>query len=125
MITLQFIPNREIANLDQDSKIKKLLNIVKEEKIILLEGRLTAEEESSLIAKTMEQINKRFKGIEIATYHREPKNIQIIEKIRKTLTQILLGYEHGMTIIGPASIVREIKKDPNKIELFMKTKKRR
>jgi len=124
MITLQFIPNREIAHLEQDAKIKKLIGLVKEEKILLVEGKLTSEEESTLIKKTMEQITKRFRGIEIATYYHEPKNIQFIEKLKKTVAQFILGYEHGFTIIGPASLVREIKKDPNKVELFMKTKKR-
>jgi len=31
---------------------------------------------------------------------------------------LLLGDRNGITIIGPASIVKEIKKDPNKIELL-------
>ncbi|MEW6062988.1 MAG: DUF2073 domain-containing protein [Nanoarchaeota archaeon] len=124
MITLQFIPNRELASLSQDTKIKKIISLVKEEKILLVEGKLTSEEESTLIKRTMEQITKRFKGIEIATYYHEPKNIQFIEKFRKTIAQFILGYEHGFTIIGPASLVREIKKDPNKVELFMKSKRR-
>jgi hypothetical protein len=31
-----------------------------------------------------------------------------------------LGERQGLTIIGPASIVKEIKKDPNKIQLLTK-----
>lgn len=125
MLTLQFVPNKDLVDLEQDAKIKKLLNLVKEERILLLEGRLSPEEESNLIKATMEQINKKFKGIEIATIYNEPKDIEFLEKLRNGLAQFLLGYEYGMTIIGPASIVKEIKKDPNKIEVFTKDIKRR
>ncbi len=125
MLTLQFVPNKDLVNLEQDAKIKKLLNLVKEERILLLEGRLSPEEESNLIKATMEQINKKFKGIEIATIYNESKDIEFLEKLRNGLAQFLLGYEYGMTIIGPASIVKEIKKDPNKIEVFTKDIKRR
>ena len=31
----------------------------------------------------------------------------------------MLGNRIGFTIIGPATIVREIKQDPGKIQLFM------
>ena len=33
---------------------------------------------------------------------------------------MLLGDRQGLTVIGPATIVKEIKKDPNKIELLTK-----
>ena len=32
----------------------------------------------------------------------------------------LLGDRKGFTVIGPATIVKQIKKDPDKIELFTK-----
>ena len=32
---------------------------------------------------------------------------------------MLLGDKFGLSIIGPASLVKEIKKDPSKIELMM------
>ena len=37
----------------------------------------------------------------------------------------LLGDRQGLTVIGPATIVKEIKKDPNKIELLTKEAKGR
>ena len=57
MLTLQFIPYAEIENLDSKQRINKLLKIVKEEKIVVLEGKLRSEEEAGLIQKTMEEIN--------------------------------------------------------------------
>jgi hypothetical protein len=34
------------------------------------------------------------------------------------MAKLLLGNREGVTIIGPASIVKEIKRDPNKVELL-------
>jgi len=31
---------------------------------------------------------------------------------------LLLGNRSGLTIIGPANVVKEIKQDPDKIQLF-------
>lgn len=123
MLTLQYIPHFEVGNLDSDTKIKKLLKIVKENKIILLEGRLKVEEEAQLIQKTMEIIDKDFKGIEISTIDPKRNNI-LFDNIKKLLAKFLLGSSGGLTIIGPATIVKEIKKDPNKIELLTNEVKR-
>ena len=38
---------------------------------------------------------------------------------------MLLGNRQGLTIIGPASIVKEIKQDPDKIQLLTKDVRRR
>jgi hypothetical protein len=37
----------------------------------------------------------------------------------------LLGDRSGLTIIGPASVVKAIKKDPNKIELYTSEKRKK
>ena len=116
-LTLQFVPYNEIGKLDSNSKIKKILKVVKDNKIVLLEGKLKSEEEAMLIQRTMEQIDRNFKGIEIATIEGKDEK-DFIAVLKKNLVRALLGDKFGLTIIGPASIVKEIKKDPNKIELF-------
>ena len=101
------------------------INVVKENKIVLLQGRLIPEEESALIAKTMEQINKsNFKGVEICTIYPESDS-NIIDKLKSKLANFLLGNREGLTIIGPATIIKEIKKDPDKIQLFTTDIKKR
>jgi hypothetical protein len=40
------------------------------------------------------------------------------ERMRRGFYSFLLGDRQGMTIIGPATIIKDIKKNPNKIELF-------
>ena len=120
MLTLQFIPYSEIAGLNSQKRIKKLLSVVKEEKIVLLEGRLTKEEEGELIKKTMEEIDQKFKGIELSVVYPDNKNDPVFKKIKMLLVRLLIGDREGFTIIGPATIVKEIKKDPDKIQLLTK-----
>jgi hypothetical protein len=118
MLTLQYIPYHEIENIDSEQRIKKLLRIVKENKIILLEGKLKRNEETELIKKTMEEISDEFKGIELGVIYPSKSNLPFFNKIRRSFVDMLLGDRKGLTIIGPATIVKEIKQDPDKIQLF-------
>jgi hypothetical protein len=120
MLTLQIVPYAQIADLSSVGRIRKLLTIAKQEKIVLLQGRLRKEEEAELIKATMEEINKDFKGIELAVV--EDKKTTGFGSMVSTL---LLGNRSGFTIIGPANIVKSIKKDPTKIELLMNDKKKK
>lgn len=118
MLTLQFVPYGDIESLDSGQRIRKLLDIVKENKVILMQGRLKPEEETGLIQQTMELIREQFKGIEICTIYPEEKKLQFLGKVKKEMIKFLLGNRDGITIIGPANVIKEIKRDPNKIELF-------
>ncbi len=118
MLTLQFVPYSEIESLKTEERIQKLLTIVKNKNIVLMQGRLKPFEETRLIQETMEQIDKDFRGIEICTVYPEDKDMEAVKKLRKEFFRLVLGNRDGMTIIGPASVVKEIKRDPNKIQLF-------
>lgn len=120
MLRLQFIPYSEIANLTSESKVTKVLKIAKNNRIILLEGKLSPAEETLLIERTMSNIDRKFKGIEICSIG-DSENQDFVKKIKRGLAQFLLGVgASGLTIIGPASIIKEIKRDPDKIELLTK-----
>jgi hypothetical protein len=118
MVTLQLVPYTEIEALTSVGRIRKLLNIAKEDKIVLLQGRLKKEEEAELIKATMEEIDAAFKGIELAVINPSGANLSGFQKLRSDVITTLLGDRQGLTVIGPASVVRKIKKDPNKIELL-------
>ena len=125
MLTLQFIPYADIAELSLQQNIKKLLDIVKEEKIIVMEGRLKKSEEAELIKATMERINEKFKGVEISEIHAETKADTFGKMVKQGIAGMLLGDRQGLTVIGPATLVREIKKDPDKIQLLTDEKRQR
>ena len=123
MLTLQFIPYREIQDLSSIGRIRKLLNLAKENKIVLLEGRLNKDEETELIKTTMEEINASFKGIELAVINPSEQEEDVFARIRTGIVGALLGNRQGFTIIGPAKVIKSIKRDPNKLQIFMKDAK--
>ncbi len=129
MLTLQYMPYAEIEQLTSEARVGKILDIVKKNRILLLEGRLKKEEETELIKQTMEAIDDQFKGIEIGTIDPAAKECAaFFAKIKKSVVNILIGNRVGLTIVGPASIVKEIKQDPEKIQVFTdigKEKKRK
>jgi hypothetical protein len=120
MVTIQFIPYSKIAALSSHDRVHKLLRDVRDNKILFLEGRLKPEEEALLIETTMQHIDKKFRGIELAVVNPAFKHEVGFGKVKVALQKALLGDRVGFTVIGPATIIKEIKKDPEKIELLMK-----
>lgn len=121
MVTFKYVPRFEVEGLSSAKKIHKLVNIVKENKVVLLEGQLESEEQTDLIEITMDEIDDEFKGVEVAVVDPEKEKREGLQKIKYDLASSLLGYDQGVTIIGPASKVEEIKNDPEDIELQMKS----
>lgn len=123
-LTLQFIPYSEIERLSTVERIKKLLKVVLQTKIVLLQGKLKAEEETRLIEDTMALVGsiKGFKGIELAVLSPNVEEMPLAARMKRRVARMLIGEQDAVTIIGPASIVREVKKDPSKIQLFLKNR---
>ena len=124
MVTFHFVPYHEIEDLSSAKRVNKLLNIVKQNKIVLLGGRLKKEEEKDLIEITMEEVDEKFKGIELSVVYPSKNRYDGVKKIKHNFYSLLLGDREGFTVIGPASIVKKVKKNPNAIELYTKEKKR-
>ena len=88
---------------------------------MLIQGRLRSEEEARLIGDTMAMIGhvKDFKGIELAVIE-GGGDMSILDRMRSSLIKALSKGDLGaITIIGPATIVKEIKRNPKKIELLL------
>lgn len=119
--SIQFIPYSEIRDMDSDKRIRKILGIVLGNNILILQGKLTNDEETRLIGDTMAMIGhvKNFKGIELAVISGN-NNEGLFGKMKKGIVNVLSGGDLGaVTIIGPATIVKEIKRNPKKIELLL------
>jgi hypothetical protein len=121
-LTIHFMPYSEIAKEDGMSRIKKIMGLVLDNKIIILQGRLKPEEETKFIETTMTLIGnlKGFQGVEISTISGDSENKNLFDKVRHNIARILVGEQDAITLIGPASVVKEIKKDPKKLELMLK-----
>ena len=119
--SIQFLPYSEIKNLNADERIRKVLGIVLGNNILIVQGRSKAEEETRLIGDTMAMIGhvKNFKGIELAVISGNGDG-GFLDNLKQRLVRGLSGGDLGaITIIGPATIVKEIKRNPKKIELML------
>ena len=119
--TIQFLPYSEIRDLDSNERVRKILGIILGNNILFIQGRLKAEEEARLIGDTMAMIDhiKDFKGIELAVIGGNGED-SILDRMRSGIIKVLSKGDLGaITIIGPATIVKEIKRNPKKIELLL------
>lgn len=120
-LKLHVIPFSEVAELSISERVKRILNLVLDNRIVILHGRLRAEEEARLIEDTMALVDhvKSFKGIELAVIEPDIKDKNVFVKMRYGLAKSLVGDNSSITVIGPASVIKEIKKDPKKMELML------
>ncbi len=122
--SIQFLPYSEIRGLDSTKRIKRILNIVLGNNILIIQGKLEPEEETRLIEDTMAMMGhvKNFKGIELAVISGNGgKSGGFFGRFKRNLANSIAGEDMGaVTIIGPATIIKEIKRNPKKIELLLK-----
>ncbi len=122
--SIQFLPYSEIRGLDSTKRIRKILNIVLGNNILIIQGKLESEEETRLIEDTMVMMGhvKNFKGIELAVISGNGnKGGGFFGRFKRNLANTIAGEDMGaVTIVGPATIIKEIKRNPKKIELLLK-----
>ena len=119
--SIQFLPYSEIRELNSDERIKKILGIILNNNILILQGKLASSEEARLIGDTMAMIGhiKNFRGIELAVIAGNNQD-SILGKMTKGIANAIAGGDFSaITIIGPATIVKEMKRNPKKIELLL------
>lgn len=120
-LSLHVIPFSEVHDMKIAERVKKILNLVLGNKIVILHGRLRSEEEARLIEDTMAMVDhiKGFKGIELAVIEPNMKNENLLVQMKHGIAKRLVGDNTALTVIGPASVIKEIKRDPKKIELLL------
>jgi hypothetical protein len=120
-LSIHIMPFSEIKELSIINRVKKILSLVLGNKVVILQGRLRPEEEIRLIEDTMAMVDhiKSFKGIELAVIDPHADNLSIFFKIKRGIAKRLIGDSDSLTVIGPATIVKQIKKDPKKIEVML------
>ncbi len=86
--------------------------------IVLIDAKLTAKEEAQIIAETMRNVSDKFSGIELGSLDVE-KSMNTVSKIKNAFVEKITGKKRGITIIGPANVVRKIKKNPKELLLHI------
>ena len=108
-IAFNLVSKNKLDSLNSDDKLKFIMKEVKKGKILVLEQGLTAIEQASLIEYTMKEIeHDTFIGVEMEGYNAE--NPSFLQK--------LFGFTQRprMTLIGPADLLKMVKKDNDMIQ---------
>jgi len=108
-IAFNLVSRQKLEQLTSDEKLKFILKEVKNGKILVLEQGLTAMEQASLIENTMREIEQdTFIGVEMEGYSEDQSSF--IQKIFGIIKK------PRMTLIGPANLLKTIRKDSNMIQ---------
>ena len=62
---------------------------------------------------------KNFRGIELAVIEPNLRNEGFFVRFKHNLAKKLVGDNSALTVIGPATVVKEIKRDPKKLEVML------
>jgi hypothetical protein len=111
-LQIEFISSGALKPMDNQQRMDYILKSVKDNKIVVLDGMLSPVDEKNLIQETMKSIDGQFPGIEISTLGRSDADL------KSRIIRLLGGTLGGITVIGPSKLVKEIKKDPNRLNLL-------
>ncbi|MBU4535582.1 MAG: DUF2073 domain-containing protein [Euryarchaeota archaeon] len=108
-LKMDFLSSDALESLSSMEKISMIVDRVKEGDLLVIEGGLTPAEEAELIETTMREIDiEQFVGIDIFTLEKDEKSFFGFSKKRKV----------GLTIIGPANVMKAVKKKSNFLSMI-------
>ncbi|MCK5039539.1 MAG: DUF2073 domain-containing protein [Candidatus Aenigmarchaeota archaeon] len=117
-LKIKLLPHKKILELKRGHVDWKIIRDLKNENILIIDEEITPSEQSILINEIMTNISDDFSGIEIACLDIN-KDKTLLKKLQKLLVRIISGKRSGMTIIGPANIVKKIKKNPEYLVVYV------
>lgn len=136
-LKIDFISSSVLNKKNGKSRISYILGVVKDGTILVTDGVMSPDEELDLIRETMRKVDDGFPGIEVCSLKKEPEGYQrFIEQfmeqtygIEKLINKIRgrvppqVNLKHGMTLIGPSKLIKEIKKSPDSFSVFAQLQK--
>jgi uncharacterized protein len=108
-LKMDFLSSDALKNRSSMEKIVMIVDKVKNGDLLVMEGGLTPNEEAELIETTMREIDvENFMGIDIYTLEKDESTFFGLSK-RKTV---------GITIIGPANVMKTVKRKSNFLSMI-------
>ncbi len=103
-LKMDFLSSDALKTQSSIEKISMIVEKVKKGELLVIEGGLEPEEEAELIETTMREIDvENFMGIDIYTLEKDESSFFGLSK-KKTV---------GITIIGPANVMKAVKRKSN------------
>jgi len=108
-ISVNLVSRDKLGEFSSAEKLNFIIKEVKKGKVLVLEQGLTPFEQTELIEHTMKEIKQdTFIGIEIEGYSEDKQTF--MQKIFRIIKK------PRMTVIGPADLLKTIRKDSNMIQ---------
>ncbi len=108
-LKMDFLSSTALNSQTSMEKVSMIVDRVKNGDLVVIEGGLTPEEEAELIETTMREIDvENFMGIDIYTLEKDKVSFFGLSR-KKTV---------GITIIGPANVMKAVKKKSNFLSMI-------
>ena len=113
MLKIKFVPYEKLKG-----NYAAVLAELKDGMIIVVDAKLSPREEAELIQETMRVISERFVGIELGSVDFAHVDLKGRGRLRAALAEKISGKKRGLTLIGPAKLIRRIEKRPEELMLY-------
>jgi len=127
-LKMDFVSSANLNGKSEEKKINFILKKVKDGSILVMDGVMKPEEEMNLIKETMRRVDNGFPGIEVCSLKKEIKGLGLFidrlsdrkEKLWSWLSNnpVETSLKNGITLIGPAKIIKKIKKNPDSFSVL-------
>jgi len=131
-LKMDFVSSVALNGKTGKKKINFILKKVKDGSILITDGVLRPEEEMDLIKETMRRIDDGFPGIEVCSLKKQTNGFRLFfeklsdgrERVGNFMLRRITGkpsktkLKTGMTLIGPAKIIKRIKKNPDSFSVL-------
>jgi len=108
-LKMDFISSEALENVTSMAKIYMIIEKVKKGAVVVMEGGLIPYEKAELIETTMREIDiENFVGIDIQTLEKDSSRFFGLSKKKVVV----------ITIIGPANIMKTVKKQSNFLSMI-------
>ncbi|MEM5869583.1 MAG: DUF2073 domain-containing protein [Candidatus Aenigmatarchaeota archaeon] len=135
-LKFDFVSSAVLESKPRDKRINFILNKVKDGTILVTDGVMSPEEEMELIKETMRRVDEGFPGIEVASLKKPVSGIaKWIEKFSEQKDKVKIffasltgekkvskSWKTGLTLIGPAKYIKQVKKNPNSFSILTEVK---
>lgn len=129
-LKMDFVSSAVLDEKTKKARLNFILNKVKNGSILVTDAFISPQEEMELIKETMRRVDNGFPGIEVCSLKKQTKGIQLLlerftdqtERIKRFLDSLRgkstsSALKTGITLIGPAKIIKNIKKNPNSFSI--------
>lgn len=111
---IEFVSTKILSEMKDNEATEYLLKVIRRGDMIVLDEKLPPAQEKELFKRTMEIIDDDFTGIEISSIGDSETNW------KNSIIKLLGGKTTGLTVIGSAKIIKNIKNQKDKINLLAK-----